>query len=235
MQCPVERTDRTMTERSRVGIDDCPKCRGVWLDRGEFDKIVERGPAEAAAASRTAPPPTRRRDRPREAYRDERDEATRYGRPDWKRRKGFLSDIFDVGWLSRIPCSPWQKTDPRSESCAACRRSRSGSRAERSARPAPRSARTSPPCRTHPHPPPAAPGPPSPGSPAGSHCPEPARHTASRPPSRPHRRPQRTCARSAPRFPAAPLPRRPRRRSSAACSARRDSNTPPPPPYRPGP
>ena len=43
MQCPVDGTQLVMTERSGVEIDYCPQCRGVWLDRGELDKIIDRG------------------------------------------------------------------------------------------------------------------------------------------------------------------------------------------------
>lgn len=43
MVCPVcKNVDLVMSERSGVEIDYCPKCRGVWLDRGELDKIIER-------------------------------------------------------------------------------------------------------------------------------------------------------------------------------------------------
>lgn len=45
MQCPVDQTELVMTERQGVEIDYCPKCRGVWLDRGELDKIIERSGA----------------------------------------------------------------------------------------------------------------------------------------------------------------------------------------------
>ena len=50
-----------MSERQGVEIDYCPQCRGVWLDRGELDKILERAAAEAdAAAPRTAGPAPQR-------------------------------------------------------------------------------------------------------------------------------------------------------------------------------
>src|SRR5690606_35450029 len=52
MQCPIDKVDLVMTERQGIEIDYCPKCRGVWLDRGELDKIIERS-AEAV------PPPPR--------------------------------------------------------------------------------------------------------------------------------------------------------------------------------
>lgn len=42
MLCPVDQTELVMTERQGVEIDYCPTCRGVWLDRGELDKIIER-------------------------------------------------------------------------------------------------------------------------------------------------------------------------------------------------
>lgn len=42
MQCPVDGTELKMSDREGVEIDYCPKCRGVWLDRGELDKIIER-------------------------------------------------------------------------------------------------------------------------------------------------------------------------------------------------
>lgn len=47
MKCPVcKEVDLLMSERQGVEIDYCPNCRGVWLDRGELDKIIEKGGAE---------------------------------------------------------------------------------------------------------------------------------------------------------------------------------------------
>ena len=47
MKCPVCDVDLVMADRQGVEIDYCPKCRGVWLDRGELDKIIERsGPSQ---------------------------------------------------------------------------------------------------------------------------------------------------------------------------------------------
>ena len=46
MKCPVcNDTNLVMSERQGVEIDYCPQCRGVWLDRGELDKIIERSAA----------------------------------------------------------------------------------------------------------------------------------------------------------------------------------------------
>lgn len=61
MQCPSDGTTLLMSERQGVEIDYCPQCRGVWLDRGELDKILERAAAEADAATpRTAGPAPQR-------------------------------------------------------------------------------------------------------------------------------------------------------------------------------
>ena len=53
MKCPVC-TDTTllMSDRQGVEIDHCPRCRGVWLDRGELDKLIERSAALAVANGR---------------------------------------------------------------------------------------------------------------------------------------------------------------------------------------
>jgi uncharacterized protein len=50
MLCPHCHVDLVMSERQHVEIDYCPKCRGIWLDRGELDTIIERAVAEARAA-----------------------------------------------------------------------------------------------------------------------------------------------------------------------------------------
>ena len=51
MQCPIDGTALVIADRNGVEIDYCPRCRGVWLDRGELDKIIER------SAAYTPPPP----------------------------------------------------------------------------------------------------------------------------------------------------------------------------------
>ena len=60
MKCPVDSIDLIMSERSGVEIDYCPQCRGVWLDRGELDKILDRA-AETMGPRVPAPPPPCRR------------------------------------------------------------------------------------------------------------------------------------------------------------------------------
>lgn len=50
MKCPVcSATDLVMSERAGIEIDYCPQCRGVWLDRGELDKIIERSMSAGTA------------------------------------------------------------------------------------------------------------------------------------------------------------------------------------------
>ena len=61
MLCPVCKVALTMADRQGVEIDYCPQCRGVWLDRGELDKIIERSAAEMAPPP-PAPAPQRRDD-----------------------------------------------------------------------------------------------------------------------------------------------------------------------------
>jgi Zn-finger nucleic acid-binding protein len=80
MKCPVDDTILVMSDRNGVEIDYCPTCRGVWLDRGELDKIIERS-APPAAPQASAP----------------RYEEPHYGEKPYrkKRKESFLSDIFD--------------------------------------------------------------------------------------------------------------------------------------------
>ena len=58
MQCPTDGTLLTMSERNGIEIDYCPTCRGVWLDRGELDKILERSFSQPAAAAPAPPAPS---------------------------------------------------------------------------------------------------------------------------------------------------------------------------------
>jgi uncharacterized protein len=90
MKCPVcKEPDLVMTHRQDIEIDYCPQCRGIWLDRGELDKIVERSES-LMADGRSAPPPDRRY--PTERRRDDDDDyKRRYG----KKRGGLLGELFD--------------------------------------------------------------------------------------------------------------------------------------------
>lgn len=55
MKCPVDGSTLQLAERSGLEIDYCPDCRGIWLDRGELDKLIERGSIVSSAP--TTPPP----------------------------------------------------------------------------------------------------------------------------------------------------------------------------------
>ena len=98
MDCPVDGATLVMSERQGVEIDYCPTCRGVWLDRGELDKILERA---AGDGGRDEPSPLaryrdeRERDRPdydRERERPRHEDDRPYKK---KKRRSFLDDLFE--------------------------------------------------------------------------------------------------------------------------------------------
>ena len=102
MTCPVDGTTLVMSERQNIEIDYCPTCRGVWLDRGELDKIIERSAADAAAPQPPQPPqapqaPYPPQPQPQPYYGDpHRGHDPRYGhQKPYKRRKSFLEELFD--------------------------------------------------------------------------------------------------------------------------------------------
>ena len=96
MRCPVDGTELLMTERSGVEIDYCPQCRGVWLDRGELDKIIERSAPEAPAAPPApAPQPQYQPPQYQERRRDYDDRYYDKKKYKKKRRESFLSELFD--------------------------------------------------------------------------------------------------------------------------------------------
>ncbi len=85
MKCPNDGATLSMSERSGVEIDYCPECRGVWLDRGELDKILDR-------AAAVAPPVTQ----PQHTPIPQTFGGDAYGRPyRKKKRESWLSEIFD--------------------------------------------------------------------------------------------------------------------------------------------
>ena len=87
MNCPnCTTTALVMSDRQGVEIDYCPQCRGVWLDRGELDKLIERSAPTAQEKPRAAPS-----NRPDFVDSDYPRHQTGHG----QRRKSWLSDIFD--------------------------------------------------------------------------------------------------------------------------------------------
>jgi len=90
--CPVDGTVLVPVERSGIEIDHCPSCRGVWLDRGELDKIIERSAAPVAPAPAQ---PQYGGDRPRYDDRGGYGHGHGGGKYPPTRRKSFLEELFD--------------------------------------------------------------------------------------------------------------------------------------------
>ncbi len=103
MNCPTDGTTLLMSERNGIEIDYCPECRGIWLDRGELDKILERVQPEgsvAAPAQRAAAPQgysePRYEERRDQRYDERRD--SKYVDPRYRKKKSpfeFLGDLFE--------------------------------------------------------------------------------------------------------------------------------------------
>ncbi|HSV95389.1 MAG TPA: zf-TFIIB domain-containing protein [Spirochaetota bacterium] len=81
MKCPSCNVNLVMTDRSGIEIDYCPDCRGVWLDRGELDKVIERSSQNV-------------KDVQHDNYSDKKrypsDKDSHY-----KKKKGLLGELFD--------------------------------------------------------------------------------------------------------------------------------------------
>lgn len=88
MQCPVCRVPLSMSDRQGIEIDYCPQCRGVWLDRGELDKIIERS-APQAAPQRAAPSYAQHGGAQHGGF-----GHGSAGKP-FKKRKSWIEEIFD--------------------------------------------------------------------------------------------------------------------------------------------
>lgn len=87
MKCPTCNVDLLITDKQGIEIDYCPKCRGIWLDRGELDKIVEK--------SANVEDNFRLRERNTNInYRDDDDKYRSQGY-NKKKRKSFLNELFD--------------------------------------------------------------------------------------------------------------------------------------------
>lgn len=76
MNCPIDGRELQMTHREGIELDYCPECRGIWFDRGELDKVIERSNRQVAdfAGARTAP-----------------------AKPAKKKASSFLSDLLEFG------------------------------------------------------------------------------------------------------------------------------------------
>ncbi|HTO15086.1 MAG TPA: zf-TFIIB domain-containing protein [Edaphocola sp.] len=81
MKCPNCNVALVMADRNGIEIDYCPDCRGIWLDRGELDKIIERSTQQNSVQQRNTY-------QNKEYYHSEKDNYH-------KKKKGFLGDLFD--------------------------------------------------------------------------------------------------------------------------------------------
>lgn len=87
MKCPIDNVELQMTERQSVEIDYCPTCRGVWLDRGELDKIIERVAQDVP--SNPSPSAQER------TYPNLQQYGAYHDKHGYKKRKGLLGELFD--------------------------------------------------------------------------------------------------------------------------------------------
>lgn len=112
LMCPNDNAAMQTLERGGVQFDMCPTCRGVWLDRGELEKLMEAATAEGRAAAPVAAPapapqpqpsyppqqpaPQAWGQRPDDRYRDDRHRDDRYRHDDYRYKKKKRMDIFDI-------------------------------------------------------------------------------------------------------------------------------------------
>ena len=85
MKCPNDQTTLLISDRSGIEIDYCPECRGVWLDRGELDKIIERNGAPTNTYGHAND----------QRYGDTQPYSQDQGHFKKKKRESFLGDLFD--------------------------------------------------------------------------------------------------------------------------------------------
>jgi len=90
MRCPIDGSELAMMDRQGIEVDYCPKCRGVWLDRGELDKIIERSADDHPSPQQSE----RTLDREDDARRrDNRHYGTQH--QPYRKKKSLLSELFD--------------------------------------------------------------------------------------------------------------------------------------------
>ena len=105
MKCPNCEELLVMTERQGVEIDYCPKCRGVWLDKGELDKIIEKSTAAESNQNLKQNDEKRKQRHNDDDDDDDDDEGGFFNRgkgdndnkAGGRRKGGFLGDLFDFG------------------------------------------------------------------------------------------------------------------------------------------
>jgi Zn-finger nucleic acid-binding protein len=96
MKCPICNIDLLMADKQGIEIDYCPKCRGIWLDRGELEKIIERslGPEQPMnqQAPGFIPPIFGGHDKHHDDHHGDYQGQQPYG---YRRKKSFLGEMFD--------------------------------------------------------------------------------------------------------------------------------------------
>ena len=85
MKCPIDSSALLMMERQGIEIDYCPTCRGVWLDRGELDKLIERGSTDTAPRAQAPAPRMHEND----SYSSHNSYQKKH------KKEGLLGDLFD--------------------------------------------------------------------------------------------------------------------------------------------
>ena len=85
MNCPSCSTVLNITERRGIEIDYCPKCRGVWLDRGELDKLLQGGEGQRGSSD----------DEYERGYSERKDYSERRDHPKKSYKKSILKELFD--------------------------------------------------------------------------------------------------------------------------------------------
>lgn len=97
MKCPNDQTDLNMTDRQGIEIDYCPQCRGVWLDRGELDKIIERSSSHpnVPPVAHTNPQPTHQAPQPYGQSSDHYPQNHQGHYYKKHKKENFLGDLFD--------------------------------------------------------------------------------------------------------------------------------------------
>lgn len=94
MKCPNDNTTLVMSDRNGIEIDYCPECRGVWLDRGELDKIIERSLFTSQPQANYQAPVSQNYPQDNRRHHDY-DNDYNQGQHKKRRKESFLGDLFD--------------------------------------------------------------------------------------------------------------------------------------------
>ena len=90
MNCPIDNEILLMSDKHGIEIDYCPKCRGVWLDRGELDKIIEKSSTSSESANQSFSSSSHQKPHQNQSYNNHDD--YKYKK---KKKENFLGELFD--------------------------------------------------------------------------------------------------------------------------------------------